>query len=297
MNKAEIVLQLSRVEAPVPVPVPDFALTPPPSREDFLIAYIQRLFNARRVDSEPSSVVRQPGDELDGEPEEAGESGERDEPEGWSEPEEWARVEPEWERFGFRGRVGKLLWARGLEKKAIRFVSCNKLARPGVCSRYPDEHKFFIPNGCEVIFCKECAQESRRELFNDYLNVILETLLLGPALVKMILLIRRKCGLGAKPKEPAPDYVREAWDKFMGSLRDWKGETGAVIPRGWVLARINFTLRSDGSEITPDRVKNFNTVVSATMQAISLGTECCSMTKLGLSCAVTCQTNSASRTV
>ena len=250
MSEAKILLQSPRTDATAPVSdllsvrVPDFALTPPPerppSREDFLIAEIQRRFNARRVDSKPSSVIGPPSYESDG--------------------------EPEWERLGFRGRVGKLLWSRGLEKKAIRFVSCNKQARPGLCSRYPDEHKFFIPNGCEVIFCKECAQESRRELFQDYLNVILETLLLGPGLVRLILLIRRRFGLGAKPKEPAPAYVREAWSKFMGSLRDWKREAGPVIPPGWVLARINFTLRSDGSEITPDRVKKLNAAVGAVMQ-------------------------------
>lgn len=134
------------------------------------------------------------------------------------EPETFgAEVEPEWERFGFRGQVCKLLWARGLKKKAIRFVSCNKCARPGACSRYPDEHKFFVPNGCEVAFCKECAEEVRRELFLAYQAVILAVIMRG-------------------------------------------------IPKGWVLARINFTLRSDGSEVTPERVKKFNSCVRAVMR-------------------------------
>lgn len=126
-------------------------------------------------------------------------------------------VEPEWERFGFRGQVGKLLWARDLKKKAIRFVSCNKCARVGVCSRYPDEHKYFIPNGCEVVFCRECAEETRRALFLSYFTVI--------------------------------------WSVVQHG-----------IPKGWVLWRVNFTLRSDGSEITPERVKKFNACVRATMR-------------------------------
>jgi hypothetical protein len=93
--------------------IPKFVLTSPsecpPSRDDFVIAEFQRQFNARRVedDSPPIEVA---------------------------EPEVYGG-EPEWERCGFRGQVGKLLWARGVQKKAIRFVSCNKCARPGKCSR------------------------------------------------------------------------------------------------------------------------------------------------------------------
>jgi hypothetical protein len=63
-----------------------------------------------------------------------------------------------------------------------------------------------VPHGCEVVFCKECAEEVRRELFNAYLAVILAVILRG-------------------------------------------------VPYGWVFARVTFTLRSDGSEITPDRVQ------------------------------------------
>lgn len=125
--------------------------------------------------------------------------------------------EPEWEKFGFRGQVGKLLWERGLETKAIRFLNCNKCARPGHCDLYPNEHKYYVPNGCEVIFCRECAQEVRRELFQAYLKVILAVL------------ISHGC------------------------------------PRGWTLARINFTLWSDGSEITPERVRKMNAAVRSVM--------------------------------
>lgn len=134
------------------------------------------------------------------------------------EPEE----NPEWARFGFRGQVAQLLFAQGLKSKAVRFANCNRLARSGNCSRYPLEHKYFCRHGCGVAFCKECADEERRQLFLDYLSVILSVL----------------------------------------------GEHG--IPSGWVLARVTFTLRSDGSLITPERVKVFNAAVRFTMRK-SLG--------------------------
>jgi len=179
--------------------IPDLVLDPPsesaPSRGDFLIAEFERRFNARKGEGVPVEVAEPEmyGSELD--------------------------HEPEWERFGFRGQVGKLLWARGLRKKAIRFVSCNKCARPGVCSRYPGEHKFFIPNGCEVVFCKECQQEVRRELFLAYQAVVLAVIMRG-------------------------------------------------IPKGWVLARISFTLRSDGMEIKPERVQAMFDAAHSVMKRI-----------------------------
>jgi len=127
-------------------------------------------------------------------------------------------LEPKWDVYGFRGQVAKILWQRGLKKKAIRFANCNKCGRAGKCRRYPLEHKFFVPHGCEVVFCKECAQQTRRALFEAYLAVILTAI--------------EKCG---------------------------------GIPRGWILSRVNFTLRSDGTEITPERVKGMNRAVRAVM--------------------------------
>ena len=91
----------------------------------------------------------------------------------------------------------------------------------GRFARYPEDHKYFVPNGCEVVFCKECADEVRRELSLVYRDVILATVLRG-------------------------------------------------IPYGWVLARVTFTLRSDGSEITPERVKKANGAVRETMKAAVL---------------------------
>lgn len=187
--------QVSTVPRAVIPALPPFELTSPPerlpSREDFLIAEMERLFGGRAVRVEPE--VADP--ELYG-------------------PSELQ--EPQW-TGGFRGRVAKLLWDRGLKKKAIRFLNCNKLARPGVCSRYPFEHKFFVPHGCEVIFCKECAGEARGVLTQEYIAVVLSIVSRG-------------------------------------------------IPYGWVLARVNFTLRSDGGEIPPERVKKFNACVGSTVR-------------------------------
>jgi hypothetical protein len=144
----------------------------------------------------------------------------------WEREAKWLAdlgVAPDWGRYGFRGQVGKLLWQRGLKKKAIRFLSCNKCGRPGVCRLYPLEHKFYVPHGCEVVFCRECQQDVRRALFEAYLAVILAVI-----------------------------------------------EELGGIPPGWVLARIDFTIRSDGSEITPERVKRMNAAARATMR-ISVG--------------------------
>src|SRR5258708_4471674 len=92
---------------------PPFELTSPPerppSREDFLIAEFERRFGGRavRLSQKPERVA---------------------DPELFRPAE---LQEPEW-TGGFRGEVGKLLWRlHGLKKKAIRFLSCNKLGRPG----------------------------------------------------------------------------------------------------------------------------------------------------------------------
>lgn len=244
--------------------IPDFALVSPsvqaPSRDEYLIAEFARRFDAHRVESDELPM-------LEAEPENYG-------------------GEPEWERFGFRGQVGKLLWARGLQKKAIRFVSCNKCARPGVCSRYPDEHKYFIPNGCEVVFCPQCASEVHHGMFMDYWHVLCNS----------ILDFASECAARREDEllgllEESDEARREKIERELGSLIGARFEherlcdllaksegaerkkierelgelwlrVGRVVRReGWVLARINFTLRADGSEITPERVKKFNACV------------------------------------
>jgi hypothetical protein len=131
-------------------------------------------------------------------------------------------LNPEWERFGFRGQVAKLLFERGLKRKAVRFANCGRLGRPGACSRYPFEHKFFKRHGCSVIFCRECGAQERRRLMAEYL----------PAVLAVVL-------------EPSPD--------------------GRLL-HGWVLARMNLTLRSDGTEITPDRVRRMNEAAKRTVR-------------------------------
>ncbi|HVB55206.1 MAG TPA: hypothetical protein VNE63_02080 [Candidatus Acidoferrales bacterium] len=145
---------------------------------------------------------------------------------------------PEWEHFGFRGKVAEVLMAgardsngRGeesgemkmkrkalrLKRKAIRFANCGRLGRSAVCSLYPFEHKFYAPHDCGTDFCMKCAQGQRRALFEKYLPVILNAVAGG-------------------------------------------------VPKDWTLARVTFTLRSDGTEITPERVREFNSGVRFTIR-------------------------------
>jgi hypothetical protein len=165
--------------------------------------------------------------------------------------------EPEW-LGGFRGEVAKLLWrVYGLRKKAIRFLNCNKLGRPGVCSRYPDEHKYFVPHGCEVVFCKECADELRRTLFQDYWHVVVNTVLefTGGSTEH-----ERLCKLLSE----SSGSERRAIARQIGNLWECAGQI--IREQNWVLARVTFTVRSDGSAITPQRVKALNSCVGAVMR-------------------------------
>jgi len=164
--------------------------------------------------------------------------------------------EPEW-TGGFRGRVARLLWDRGLKRKAIRFLNCNKLGRPGVCSNYPFEHKFFVPHGCEVVFCKECADESRRELLIDYWHVVCNAVLDFAGERKEH---ERLCAV----LHASDGWERQNAERQLGEL--WVRVGQRVREKGWVLARVTFTLRSDGCDITPERVKAMNMCVGVVMR-------------------------------
>jgi hypothetical protein len=167
--------------------------------------------------------------------------------------------EPEW-TGGFRGEVAKLLWrVHDLPKKAIRFLNCNKLGRPGVCSIYPLEHKFFVLHGCEVVFCKECADESRRTLLLDYWHVVCNAVLDFAGKREEH---ERLCELLHKSE----GHERQRIEGQLGEL--WACVGREIKAKGWVLARVTFTLRSDGSEITPDHVKAMNTSVGTVMRRV-----------------------------
>jgi hypothetical protein len=247
MSDASIIEKPVATRSPVPraviPPLPVFELTPPaerpPSREDFLIAELERRFGGRAIWSGPSK--EKPGFEP------------KPERERVADP---PLEEPEW-TGGFRGCVGKLLWERGLKQKAIRFFDCNKLGRPGVCSNYPLEHKFFVPHGCEVIFCKECAAELRRELFIAYWHVICNAVLdfAGERAEH-----ERLCAL----LHESDGRQRQDAERQLGEL--WARVGRKVRKDGWVLARVTFTLRSDGRDITPGRVKAGNACVGAVMR-------------------------------
>ena len=217
--------------------LPPFELTHPPerlpSREDFLIAEIERRFGGRAVRIDRREEIADPqlykSRELQ---------------------------EPEW-TGGFRGCVGKLLWDRGHKQKAIRFLNCNRLGRPGVCSNYPLEHKFFVPHGCEVVFCNECAEESKRELLTSYWHVACNAVLdFAGERAKH----ERLCAL----LHESDGRERQEAERQLGEL--WARVGRYIRKKGWVLARVNFTLRSDGSEITPKRVKAMNLCISKTIR-------------------------------
>jgi hypothetical protein len=166
---------------------------------------------------------------------------------------------PAWGKFGFRGQVAKLLWNRGLKAKAVRFANCNCLGRPGVCTRYPFEHKFFVPHGCEVILCRECAKAARRALFAAYFEVIRNAVLDFAGERSEF----DRLSAVISDKDAEPKFRVEA----ENALRDlWPRVARRISEAGWVLARINFTLWSDGSEITPDRAKKTNGAVRFTMR-------------------------------
>jgi hypothetical protein len=133
--------------------------------------------------------------------------------------------EPEW-TGGFRGQVAKLLWERGLKKKAIRFLNCNLCGRPGVCARYPEEHKYFIPSGCEVVFCRECADVARRELFIAYWHVVCNAVLEFAAGREEHERICRV--LYSSESEEAE---RKEAKKRLGEL--WTSVGGLIRERGW----------------------------------------------------------------
>ena len=232
--------------ATIPV-LPPFELISPPegalapalsrAREDFLIAEIERRFGGKavRLNQKRETVA---------------------------DPELFMPAplqEPEW-TGGFRGHVARLLWRiHHLPKKAIRFLNCNKLGRPGLCSNYPHEHKFFVPNGCEVVFCKECADESRRALLIDYWHVACNAVLDFANERKEHELL---CELLAK----CDGQERLVVERQLGEL--WARVGWLIKEKDWVLARVTFTLRSDGSEITPSRVKTMNTCVGTVMRRV-----------------------------
>jgi hypothetical protein len=245
-----------------------FALTSPPSpaplsRDDYLIAEFERRFGGRavRVQTERSKAEI-PEDSGQGMPREVPEptcSGFRGRLKGETiaDPEQFMSKElrePEWS--GFRGRVGKLLWDRGLEAKALRFVNCQKYGRPGVCTNYPVEHKFFVPHGCEVVFCKECADELHRALLLDYWHVVCNAVLDFAA-------ERAEHERLCKLQAGASGAERQKIGRELGAL--WERVGTCIAKRNWVLARVTFTLKSDGSEITPERVKALNQCVGTAL--------------------------------
>jgi hypothetical protein len=107
------------------------------------------------------------------------------------------------------------------------------------------------------VFCKECADELRRALLLDYWHVVCNAVLdfAGERCEH-----ERLCQLLAE----ASGVERQGIEKRLGML--WARVGKFISEQNWVLARVTFTLRSDGSEITPARVKALNQCVGVVMR-------------------------------
>lgn len=106
----------------------------PPSREDFLIAELERRFVGRAVKYTREDFLRE---------EEHRKERRQELEKSWD-----LESNPAWERFGFRGAVAKLLYKRGVElverglqregrslmRKAVRFANCARYAFWEMCA-------------------------------------------------------------------------------------------------------------------------------------------------------------------
>jgi hypothetical protein len=99
----------------------------------------------------------------------------------------------------------------------------------------------------------------RRELIADYWHVACNAFLDFAGERKEH---ERLCELLCKSE----GQERLAIERQLGKL--W-GRVGRLVKeKHWVLARVTFTVRSDGSEITPGRVKATNTCVGTVMRRV-----------------------------
>lgn len=140
----------------------------------------------------------------------------------------------EWETLGTRGAVAKLLFAGGSKAKAYRYVNCYRYAVPKNCPENPD-HRYFQRCFCGLRFCQYDAPALYGQLFARYASRFVpfvrgESMLLGKV----------------TEKRPSPRSVKVNPD---------------VI---W--ARVNFSVRSDGSPLTSERIQWFNQRIRSVMR-------------------------------
>lgn len=138
---------------------------------------------------------------------------------------------PEWVNFGFRGRVAALLMAAAQEWHER------------------GEERKAVRLKRKAIRFANCGRLGRSAVCSIY---PFEHKFYAP----------HDCGTDFCAK-CAQAQRRTLFEKYLQVILK---AIGSGIPNGWTLARVTFSLRSDGSAITPERVKQFNQAVRFTIR-------------------------------
>ena len=146
--------------------------------------------------------------------------------------------ELEYRAFGFRGKVAEVLMA-----------AARKWNRRGVESGDAKMVRKVLRLKRKAIRFANCGRLGRSAICSLYPS---EHKFYAP----------HDCGTDFCMK-CAQGQRRTLFEKY---LRVILNAVAGGVPKGWTLARVTFTLRSDATEITPERVKAFNSAVRFTMR-------------------------------
>src|SRR5487761_47899 len=145
---------------------------------------------------------------------------------------------PEWAHFGFRGKVAEVLMAAAREWNQRAEESGDaKMRRKALRLRR------------KAVRFANCGRLGRSAICSLY---PFEHRFYAP----------HDCGTDFCMK-CAQGQRRTLFEKY---LRVILNVVAGGVPKGWTLARVTFTLRSDGTAITPQRVKAFNSAVRFTVR-------------------------------
>ncbi|MGC1107574.1 MAG: hypothetical protein WA876_13645 [Candidatus Acidiferrales bacterium] len=140
---------------------------------------------------------------------------------------------PEWKRFGFRGEVAEVLMAAAREWNQRGAESGDaKIERKALRLKR------------KAIRFANCGRLGRSAICSLY---PFDHKFYAP----------HDCGTDFCMK-CAQGQRRSLFEKYLQVILK---AIGSGIPKDWTLARVTFSLRSDGSAITPERVKRFNQAV------------------------------------
>jgi len=145
---------------------------------------------------------------------------------------------PEWKNLGFRGKVAEALMAAAQEwNRRGEELGDAKVKRKALRLKR------------KAIRFANCGRLGRSAVCSMYPS---EHKFFAP----------HDCGTDFCVK-CAQAQRRTLFEKYLHVILT---AVGTVVPKGWTLARATFTLRSDGREITPERVKKFNSAVRFTVR-------------------------------